>query len=74
LAGHHSADVNVAVQADVHVNMSAIVERVIGRFDHEPEIKARIAQALLAVDGERGADPQHTSHAGQNAPVARAER
>jgi hypothetical protein len=92
LAGHHSADVNVAVQADVHVNMSAIVERVIGCFDHEPEIKARIAQALLAVDGERGADagagvdherdarqspdhagadPQHTSHAGQNAPVAR---
>jgi hypothetical protein len=56
LAGHDGADVNVAVQANVHVDMSAIVERVIAHFDHEPDTKARIAQALLAVDGERSAD------------------
>jgi hypothetical protein len=52
LAGHDGADVNVAVQANVKVDLSGIVERVIGRFDHEPEIKARIAQALLEVDHE----------------------
>jgi hypothetical protein len=28
----------------------------IGCFDHEPEIKARIAQALLPLDGEHSAD------------------
>jgi hypothetical protein len=63
LAGHDGADVNVAVQANVHVDMSRIVERVIAQFDHEPEIKARIAQALLAVDGEGSADaPTGTDH------------
>ena len=49
---HDGANVNVAVQANVKVDLSGIVERVIGRFDHEPEIKARIAQALLEVDHE----------------------
>jgi hypothetical protein len=49
LAGHDGADVNVAVQATVNVDMSRIVERVIGAFDREPDIKARIAQALLEV-------------------------
>lgn len=92
LSGHDGADVNVAVQANVNVDLGRIVERVIGSFDREPEIKARIAQALLAVDGEGSADAgasadpeggahhsdradaryQHTSHEGQNAPVARA--
>ena len=47
LAGHDGADVNVAVQANVKVDLSGIVERVLGCFDQEPEIKARIAQALL---------------------------
>ena len=56
LASHDGADVNVAVQATVNVDMSRIVERVIGAFDREPDIKARIAQALLEVDGERSAD------------------
>ena len=52
LAGHDGADVNVAVQANVKVDLSGIVERVIGRFDREPEIKARIAQALLEIEHE----------------------
>src|SRR5262245_25665731 len=52
LAGHDGGDVDVAVQANVKVDLSGIVERVIGRFDHQPEIKARIAQALLEVDHE----------------------
>ena len=56
LADHDGADVNVAVQANVNVDLSRIVERVIGAFDREPDIKARIAQALLEVDGERSAD------------------
>jgi hypothetical protein len=55
LAGHDGADVNVAVQANVHVDVSQIVERLITRFDHEPETKARIAQALLEIDYERTA-------------------
>ena len=52
LAGHDGADVNVAVQANVSVDLSRIVERVLGCFDQEPEIKARIAQALLEIDHE----------------------
>jgi hypothetical protein len=52
LASHDGADVNVAVQANVSVDLSRIVERVLGCFDQEPEIKARIAQALLEIDHE----------------------
>jgi hypothetical protein len=55
LAGHDGADVNVAVQTNVNVDVSQIVERLIVRFDHEPETKARIAQALLEIDHERTA-------------------
>ena len=44
--------VNVAVQTNVHVDLRAVAERVIKKFDHEPEVKARIAQALLEVDHE----------------------
>ena len=63
LSGHEGADVNVAVQANFHVDMSQIVERLITQFDDEPETKARIAQALLTLDGERSADaPANTDH------------
>ena len=63
LAGHDGADVNVAVQANAHVDVSQIVERLITHFDHEPETKARIAQALLILDGERSADaPASSDH------------
>jgi hypothetical protein len=53
LAGHTAgAQVNVAVQTNVNVNLVQIAERLIKRFDHEPELKARIAQALVEVDDE----------------------
>jgi hypothetical protein len=52
LAGHDRAQVNVAVQTNVNVDVGQIVERVIKRFDHEPELKGRIAQALLEIDDE----------------------
>ena len=53
LAGHTSgAQVNVAVQTNVNVNLTQIVDRLIRQFDHEPELKARIAQALVEIDNE----------------------
>jgi hypothetical protein len=56
LAGHDEPDVNVAVQANVNVDLSRVVERVIGCFDREPEIKERIAQALLTLDDKPSSD------------------
>jgi hypothetical protein len=41
------------VQANVNVDVSQIVERLIAYFDHEPETKARIAQALVEIDLEQ---------------------
>jgi hypothetical protein len=53
LAGFDRPQINVAVQTNVNVELAAIAERVIEKFDHEPDIKARIAQALLEVDDEQ---------------------
>ena len=58
LAGYDrpiGAQVNVAVQTNINLDLTQIAERVIKRFDHEPELKARIAQALLEVDDEQSA-------------------
>ena len=55
LAGHDGAQVNVAVQTNVNVDVSQIAERLIKQFDHEPEMKARIAQALVEIDDEQAA-------------------
>ena len=57
LAGfdRQGAQVNVAVQTNVHLDLRQIAERVINQFDAEPELKARIAQALLEVDHEQAA-------------------
>jgi hypothetical protein len=55
LAGHDGADVNVAVQTNVNVDVTQIVERLIKHFDAEPDMKARIAQALVEVDDEQAA-------------------
>jgi hypothetical protein len=57
LAGfdRQGTQVNVAVQTNVHVDVAQIAERLSRKFDHEPELKARIAQALLEVDDERAA-------------------
>jgi hypothetical protein len=58
LAGHlqpASTQVSVAVQTNVNVGAKEIAERLIQQFDHEPELKARIAQALLEVDDDQSA-------------------
>jgi hypothetical protein len=57
LAGfdRQGTQVNVAVQTNVNVDLRLIAERIIQKFDGEPELKARIAQALLEVDDERAA-------------------
>ena len=53
LAGYDRPQVNVAVQTNVNLDLTQIVERVLRRFDHEPELKARIARALLEVSDEQ---------------------
>ena len=55
LAGHDRAQVNVAVQTNVNVDLTQIAERLIRRFDQEPELKARIAEALVEIDDEQAA-------------------
>jgi hypothetical protein len=44
--------VSVAVETNVNVGVVQITERLIQAFDHEPQLKARIAQALLEVEDE----------------------
>jgi hypothetical protein len=54
LAGHvGTAQVNVAVQTNVNVGVSQISELLINHFDREPELKARIAQALIEIDSNQ---------------------
>jgi hypothetical protein len=56
LAGYDrpiGSQVNVAVQTNVNFDLTQIAERVLKRFDHEPELKARIARALLEVNDEQ---------------------
>jgi hypothetical protein len=57
LAGfdRQGTQVNVAVQTNVNLEVTQIAERLMAKFDHEPEMKARIAQALLEVDHEQAA-------------------
>jgi hypothetical protein len=45
--------VNVAVQTNVSLDLTKLAERLIKTFDHEPELKGRIAQALLEIDDEQ---------------------
>lgn len=69
LAGHigpAGAQVNVAVQNNVNVDATHIAERLISKFDREPEIKARIADALLQIDQEQNADCVTTEQIGQH--------
>jgi hypothetical protein len=50
LAGHlqpASTQVNVAVQTNVNVGAAQIAERLIQRFDNQPDIRTQIAHALL---------------------------
>ena len=51
LAGHFGdAQINVAVQNSVNISIGQISELLIEHFDKEPELKARIAAALLQID------------------------
>jgi transposase-like protein len=50
--GTATAEVNVAIQNNINVNVARIGERLIRKFDHQPEVKAQIAQALLEMDHE----------------------
>lgn len=52
LAGfdRQGTQVNVAIQNNVNLSFTQIAERLIAHFDREPELKARIAEALLAMD------------------------
>jgi hypothetical protein len=53
--GGSKTEVNVAVQTNLNLGVKQIADRLIEKFDHEPELKARIAQALLEVDHEQAA-------------------
>ncbi|HXX52354.1 MAG TPA: hypothetical protein VEI98_13855 [Xanthobacteraceae bacterium] len=53
--------INVAIQNNVNVDVSQIAERLIGQFDKEPELKARIAQALARLDDEAETDRTKSS-------------
>jgi hypothetical protein len=58
LAGYDrpiGSQVNVAVQTNVNFDLSNLAERLIKKFDHEPEVKGRIAQALLEIDHDQQA-------------------
>jgi hypothetical protein len=57
LAGfeRQGTQVNVAVQNNLNLDLRQIGERLILKFDREPEVKARIAQAFLEMDDEQAA-------------------
>ena len=59
LAGFDRAgtQVNVALQTNISLDQTQIVERLVKQFDHEPEIKARIARAFVEIDAEVGHEP-----------------
>ncbi len=50
--GSGAAQVNVAIQNNLNVNVAQIAGRLIAQFDKEPELKARIAQALVQLDDQ----------------------
>jgi hypothetical protein len=55
LAGHigsPTSQVSVAIQNNINVNVAQIGERLIRKFDHQPEVKAQIAEALLEMDND----------------------
>ena len=50
--GSGAAQVNVAIQNNINVDVQHIADRLINEFDNEPDTKARIAQALLRQDDD----------------------
>jgi hypothetical protein len=53
LAGYDrriDTQVNVAVENNIQLEISSLAERLVRTFDHEPDVKSRIAQALLQIE------------------------
>jgi hypothetical protein len=65
--GSGGAQVNVAIQNNVNVDVRQMAERLIIQFDKEPELKARIAQALL--QPENSTNLQVTDQTNSNQPT-----
>lgn len=75
LAGHiGSAQVNVAVQTNVNIGVTQVGELLIGEFDNEPELKARIARALLQIDTQQQAVLQINTHQTTQAAAPRGKQ
>jgi hypothetical protein len=54
LAGHDRPDtqINIAVQNNVNTETRDLAMRLIAKFDHDPDIKGRIAEALMEIDND----------------------
>jgi hypothetical protein len=55
LAGHigaATAQVNVATQNNININVAQIAEPLLAEFDNEPEIRARMAKVLVQLDDQ----------------------
>ena len=58
LAGHDrpgGPPLTVAIQNNLTLDLGALAERLVKHFDHEPELKARIARAIAEIDDEQAA-------------------
>jgi len=64
LAGHlgiGAAQINVAVQNNLTLDVRQISELLMAQFDQEPELKARVARALVQLDDDTKAEPMSAS-------------
>jgi hypothetical protein len=55
LAGHigsATAQVNVAIQNNLNINVAQIAEPLLAEFDNQPEIRARMAKVLVQLDDQ----------------------
>ena len=50
-----TSDADVIAPVPDPMDLDGLVERILQRFDREPEMKAKIAQALLEMNDERSA-------------------
>ena len=50
-----TSEADVSAPAPDPMDLDGLVERILQRFDREPEMKAKIAQALLEMNDERSA-------------------
>ncbi len=57
VAGHDRPDtqVNIAIQNNVNVGLRDLAARLIEKFDREPDVKGRIAEALMEIDHDLAA-------------------